>query len=46
MVKGGTREAARAAAGKYYGTLTTSTTGEQYTQYYGNSYDKKYAGKH
>ncbi|WP_445287485.1 type VI secretion system Vgr family protein [Variovorax atrisoli] len=44
--KGGTREAARAAAGKYYGTLTTSTTGEQYTQYYGNGYDKKYAGKH
>jgi type VI secretion system secreted protein VgrG len=46
MAKGGTREAARAAAGKYYGTLTTSTTGEQYTQYYGNSYDKKYGGKH
>jgi type VI secretion system secreted protein VgrG len=46
MLKGGTREAARAAAGKYYGTLNTSTTGEPYTQYYGNSYDKSYAGKH
>lgn len=46
MVKGGTREAARAAAGEYYGTLHTSTTGEQYTQYYGNSYDKSHGGKH
>jgi type VI secretion system secreted protein VgrG len=44
--KGGTRAAARAAAGRYYGTLSTSTTGQQYTQYYGDAYDRRVAGGH
>jgi type VI secretion system secreted protein VgrG len=46
MRNGASRAAARNAAGRYYGTLTTSTTGEQYTQYYGNAYDTRIAGKH
>jgi len=37
--------AANRSAGKYIGTLLTSTTKEPYVQYYGNWYDKSTGGK-
>ncbi|WP_418128981.1 type VI secretion system Vgr family protein [Variovorax sp. 278MFTsu5.1] len=35
---------ARSTMGKAIGKMTTSTTNEPYTQYYGNGYDKRFGG--